>query len=50
MERCLFTDCANAANPILTYNLVVVPDGLLLFLGFLRDDIFGCSSGRTTVG
>lgn len=34
MKRRLFADCTNAANPVVAYDLVIVPDGLL-FLDFL---------------
>ena len=52
MERSLFSDCADSTDPMIVYNLVIVPNTLLLllFLGFLRDNIFGSSTGRTRVG
>lgn len=35
VERCFFADSTDSTNPVLIYNLIVIPDSLLLLVGFL---------------
>jgi hypothetical protein len=50
MERCFFTDSSDSSYPVLIYDLIVVPDGLLLFVCFLRDDLFSGGSSAAGMG